>query len=84
MRDGDTNNPAVSPCLLVGGGASGGDCSLSFVFWQVSGLSLEKPLAPTYKFLKVRIRSVDMSSGTATDYLIPVRLSTRGSMLSNR
>jgi hypothetical protein len=82
MRDGDTTSPAVRPCLPVGAGASGGDFSFSLVFWQVSRLGPEQPLAPTYDFFKVFLRSADRSSGTAADCLIPVRLSTGGSMLS--
>ncbi len=78
MRDGDTTNPDVRMCLPD----AGGDFSFSLVFWQVSGLSPEKPLAPTYNFFKVFLRSADRSSGTAADCLIPVRLTTGGSMLS--
>jgi hypothetical protein len=85
MRDGDTtNNPVIRPCLPVGGGASGGGYTFSLVFWQVSSLSLEKPLAPTYNYFKVCLRNADRSSGTAVDCLILVRLSTGGSMLSGR
>jgi hypothetical protein len=85
MRDGDPTDPAVRPCLPVGGGAAdGGDYSFSSVFWQVSGLSPEKPLAPTYNFFKVFSRNADKSSGTAADCLSPVRLTTGGSMLSGR
>ena len=80
MRDGDTTNPDVRMCLPD----AGGDFSFSLVFWQVSGLSPEKPLAPTYNFFKVFLRSADRSSGIAADCLIPVRLSTGGSMLSGR
>ena len=50
MRDEDPTDPNVRPCLQVGGGADGGDYNFSLVFWQVSGLSPEKPLAPTYSF----------------------------------
>ena len=52
------------------------------MFWQVSGLSPEQPLSPTYDFFKLFLRSADRSSGTSADCLIPVRLSTGGSMLS--
>ncbi len=62
MRDGDPTDPAVRPCLPVGGGADGGDFSFSLVFWQFSGLSPEKPLAPTYNFFKIFLRSADRSS----------------------
>ncbi len=55
MRDGDTNNPAVRMCLSD----AGGDYNFSLVFWQVSCLSPEKPLAPTYDFFKVFLRSAD-------------------------
>jgi hypothetical protein len=66
----------VRPCLPVGAEADGGDFSLCLVFWQVSDLSPEQPLAPTYNFFKVFLRSADMSSGTAADCLMPIRLST--------
>jgi hypothetical protein len=82
MRDGATNNPAVRPCLPVGPGAHGGDFSFSAVFWQVSRLSPEQPIFPTYDFFKVYLRSTDSSSGKAVSCLIPVRLSTGGSMFS--
>ena len=65
MREGDATDPVVRPCLPVGGGANGGDYSFSLVFWQVSGLSHEKPLAPNYNFFKIFLCSADMSSGIA-------------------
>ena len=84
LRDGDPNNPAVRPCQPVGTAVYGADFSFSLVFWQVSGLSPETPLAPTYNFFKVFLRSADRTAGTAADCLIPVRLCTGGSMLSGR
>jgi hypothetical protein len=72
----------VRPCLPVGTEADDGDFSFSLVFWYVSGLSPEQPLASTYDFFKLFLRSADRSSGTSADYLIPARLSTGGYMLS--
>jgi len=82
MRDGDTNNPAVRRCLPVGGGTNGGDFSFSIVFGQVSRLSSKQPIALSYDFFKVFLRSADRSSEIAANCLIPIRLSTGGSMLS--
>jgi hypothetical protein len=82
LREGDDNDKDVRPCLPVGAEADGGDFSFSLVFWQVSGLSPEQPLSPTYNFFKVFLRSADRSSGTSADCFIPIRLSTGGSMLS--
>jgi hypothetical protein len=82
MREGDDNDPAVRPCLPVGAGADGADFSFSLVFWQVSGLKPEEPLSLTYDFFKVYLRSADRLTGTVADCLIPIRLSTGGSMLS--
>ncbi len=53
MRYGDMTDPDVHPCLPVGPALYGSDSSFSLVFWQVSGLSPEKPLSPTYNFFKV-------------------------------
>ncbi len=66
----------------MGAGADGEEFSFSMVFWQVSRLFPEQPLAPTYNFFKVYFRSADKSNGTAADCLIPVSLSNGGSMLS--
>jgi hypothetical protein len=82
MRDGDTTDPDVRPCLPVGPNVYGSDFSFSLVFWQVSGLSPEKPLSPTYNFFKVFIRSSDRSIGSTSDFSVPVRLSSGGSMMS--
>ncbi len=83
LRDGDPNYPAVRPCLPVGTAVYGADFSFSLVFWQVSGLSPETPLAPTYNFFKVFLRSADKSPGGSTaDFNVPVRLSSGGSMMS--
>ena len=82
MRDGDGVDETVRPCLPVGVDAYGADFSFSLVFWQVSGLSPEQPISPTYDFFKVYLRSADRLSGTTTDCHIPIRLSTGGSMLS--
>ena len=83
-HDGDPTDSSVRPCLPVGGGADGGDFSFYLVFWQVSGLSPKKHLAPTYNFFKVFLRSDKRSSGTAAYCQIPVRLTTGGSMLFGR
>ena len=83
LRDGDTTNPAVRPCLPVGPAVYGANFSFSLVFWQVSGLSPEKPLSPTYNFFKVFLRSADRAAGgTTADFNVPVRLSSGGSMMS--
>ncbi len=82
LRDGDDNDKAVRPYLTVGAEADGGDFSFSLVFLQVSGLSPEQPLAPTYDFFKLFLRSADRSSGTSADSLTPVRLFIGGNMLS--
>ncbi len=52
MRDGDMTDPDVRPYLPVGPAVYGANFSFSLVFWQVSGLSPEKPLSPTYNFLQ--------------------------------
>jgi hypothetical protein len=39
IRDGDTTDLDVRPCLPVGPAVHGADFSFSLVFWQVSGLS---------------------------------------------
>jgi hypothetical protein len=67
MRDGDPTDPDIRPCLTIAGGADGGDCNFPLVFWQVSGFSLKKPLAPTYNFSKVFLRIADRSSRTPAD-----------------
>ena len=82
LREGDDNDRDARPCLPVGAEADCGDFSFSLLLRQVSGLSPEQPLSPTYNFFKVFLRSADMSSGTSVDCFIPIRLSTRGSMLS--
>ncbi len=85
LRDGDMIDPDVRPCLPVGPALYGSDFSYSLVFWQVSGLSPEKPLSPTYSFFKVFkvfLRSADRSSGSKADFSVPVRLSSGGSMIS--
>ncbi len=82
MRDGDTNNPDVRSCLPVGPAVYGSDFSFSLGFWRVPGLSPEKPLSPTYNFLKVFLRSADRSAGSTADFTVPVRLSSGGSMMS--
>ncbi len=82
MRDGDANEPDVRPCLPVGPTVYGADFSLSLVFWQVSGLSPEKPLSPTSKVFKLFLRIADRSSGSTADFTVPVRLSSGGSMMS--
>jgi hypothetical protein len=76
LRDGDDNNKAMRSCLPAVAEADVGDFSFSLMFRQVSGLSPEQPLAPTYDFFKVSLRSADRSSGTSADCLIHVRLST--------
>ncbi len=81
VRDGDDVDSAVRPCLPVGTGAYGADFSFSLLFWQVSGLSPEQPLTPTYDFFKAYLRSADRSSGTPADGHIPNRLTTGGYML---
>ncbi len=63
IRDGDMTDPDVCPCLPVGPAVYGADFSFSLVFWQVSGLSPEKPLSPTYNFFKVFLRIADRSIG---------------------
>jgi hypothetical protein len=55
MRDGDMVDPDVRSCLPIGPTMYGADFSVSLVFWQVSGLSPEKPLSPTFNFFKVFI-----------------------------
>ena len=60
-----------------------GQLFLSLVFWQVSGLSPEKSVSPTYNFFKVFLRSADRAAGgTTADFNVPVRLSSGGSMMS--
>jgi hypothetical protein len=81
MRDGDVTDPDVRPCPPVGPAVYGSDFSFSHVFGQVSGLSPEKPLSPTYNFFKVFLRSVDRSIGSTADFIVPVRLSFGGSMM---
>ena len=44
MREGDTNDPDVRPCLPAGPTVYGSQFSFSLVFWQVSGLPPKKPL----------------------------------------
>ncbi len=73
----------MRPCRSVGAEADGGAFNFSLVFWQVSGLFPEQPLALTYDFFKLFLRSADKFSGASADCLIPVRISTGGSMLSN-
>ena len=46
------------------------------------GLSSEKPLAPTYNFFKVFLRSADRYAGSTADFTVPVLLSSGGSMTS--
>ncbi len=82
MRDGDMTDPDVRLCLPVGPTVYGADFSVSLVSWQVSGLSPEKPLSPTYSFFNVILRSADRSSGSTVDFSVPVRLSFGGSMTS--
>ena len=53
MQDGAEYDLAVRPCLLEDSGAAGADFSFSHVFWQVSGLSPEDPISPTYGVFKV-------------------------------
>ncbi len=78
MRDGDTTD--VVPCRRPA--VYGSDFSFSLIFWQVSGLSPEKPLSPTYNFHKVFLRSADRFSRSTTDFLVTARLSSSGSMMS--
>jgi hypothetical protein len=82
MRDGHDNDPTVRPCLPVGAGANGRDYSFSVVFCQVSRLSPEESISPTYNFFKVYLRRADRSSGTVADCNISLCLTTGGSMLS--
>jgi len=82
MRDGDDNDPSVRPCLPVGPNASGADFSFSRVFWQVSGLSPEETISPTYDVFKVYLRSAERSTGTAADCHIPLSLTTERSIFS--
>ena len=82
MRDGDMTDPDVRPCLPVGPAVYGSDFSFSLVLWQVSGLSPEKPLSPTYNFFKVFLRSADRCIGSMADFIVPVRISSGGSMMS--
>ena len=82
MRDGDTNDLDVHPCLPVGPAVHGADFSFSLVFWQVSGLSPEKPLTPTYNFFELFLWSADRSAGSTADFTVPDRLSSGGSMMS--
>ncbi len=82
LREWDDNGKAVRPCFPAGAEADGGDFSFSLVFWQVSGLSPEQPLAPTYDFYKVFLRNADRSIGTSAVCFIAIHLSTGGSMLS--
>ena len=82
MRDGDTNDPDAHPCLPVGLAVYGSDLLFSLVLWQVSGLSPEKPLSPTYNFFKVFLRSADRSARSTADFTVPVRLTSGGSMMS--
>ncbi len=82
MRDGDMIDPGVRPCLPVGPAVYGSDFSFSLVLGQVSGLSPEKPLSPTYSFFMVFLRSADRYSGSTADFSMPVRLSSGGSMMS--
>ena len=74
MRDGGTNDPDVRPCLPVGPAVYKSDFSFSLVFWQVSVLSPEKPLSPTYSFFKVFLRSADRSTRSTADFTVPARL----------
>jgi hypothetical protein len=76
LRDGDDDDSAVRPCLPVGPAVSGADFRLSMVFWQVSGLSPEQPLRPTYDYFKVYLPGAGRSSGTLADCHIPIRLTT--------
>ncbi len=48
MRDGDDDDSAVRPCLPVEPAVFDDDFKFSLVFRQVSGLSPEQPLSPTY------------------------------------
>jgi hypothetical protein len=82
MRDGDTTDPDVRPCLPVGPVVYGADFSFSLVFWQVSGLSPEKPLSPMYNLFKVFLRSADRSARSTADFTVPARLPSGGSMMS--
>jgi hypothetical protein len=83
LRDGDDFESAVRPCLPVGTGAYGADFSFSLVFWQVSGISPEQPISPTYDFFEAYLRSADRLSGTPAESCIPISLTTGGSMLSS-
>ncbi len=82
LHDGDDDASAMRPYLQVGPAVYGDDFKFSLVFWQVSGLSPEQPLSPTYDYLKVYLRSADRLSGTTVDCPIPICLVTEGSMLS--
>jgi hypothetical protein len=82
MCDGVMTDTDVRPCLPVGPAVYGADFSFSLVFWQVSGLSPEKPLSPTYNFFKLFLRSADIFIGSIADFIVPVRLSSGGSMMS--
>jgi hypothetical protein len=57
MRDGDDDDSAMRPCLPFGPAVYGADLRFCLVFWQVSGLSPEQPLSPTYDYFKVYLRS---------------------------
>ena len=82
MSDGDTTDPDVRPCLPVGPAVDGVGFSFSLVFSQVSGLSPENPLSPTYNFYKVFLRSADRSAGSTANFTVPACLSSGRSMMS--
>ncbi len=82
LCDGNDDNSAVRPCLLVGPAVYGDDLRFSLVSWQVSGLSPEQPLSPTYDYFKVYLRSANRLSGTTADCHILIHLTTGVSMLS--
>ena len=70
MWDGGTTDPDVHPCLPVGNAVY--VFSFFLVLWQVSGLSRKKPIAPTYNFFKVYLRSAIRSAGGNTaDLTVP-------------
>ena len=75
----------VTPCQQPNGASIfGEEFSFSLVFWEVPAPKPEVPISPYYDFFKLYLSSADRSSGTVDDCLIPVGLSTNGSMNTGR
>jgi hypothetical protein len=79
-REGDDFNTAYRECVAPNGTtAFGVDFSFSLVFWELPHPAPSRSVS-TFDFFKVFLRSMDRTSGTVADAIIPLKLSTNGSM----